>query len=29
MKKLKDMFKSIRMLTLSEVNPGPWRLEVH
>ena len=29
MKELKDMFTIIRMQTLSEVNPGPWRLEVY
>ena len=29
MKKLKDMFMIVRMQTLSEVNLGPWRLEVN
>ena len=29
MKKLKDSFRIIRMNTLSEVNLGPWRLEVY
>ena len=29
MKKLKDMFMAIRKQTLSEVNLGPWRLEVY
>ena len=29
MKDLKDLFTIIRMKTLSEVDPGPWRLEVY
>ena len=29
MKKLKDMLTIIRMQTLSEINLGPWRLEVY
>ena len=29
MKKLKDLFTIIKMKALSEVNLGPWRLEVY
>ena len=29
MKKLKDMFTTIGMETQSEVNLGPWRLEIY
>ena len=29
MKKPKDLFTIIRMKTLSELNLGPWRLEVY
>ena len=29
MKKLKDMFTTIGMQTQSQVNLGPWRLEIY